>query len=81
MPCKSVDGLSNIDHLYIRKGQNLIVAFGSVNRLKSVWGEDAHEWNPARWLSPLPLSVSDAHISSVYSSLYVFFFFLAETEI
>ncbi|KAH8110218.1 cytochrome P450 [Phellopilus nigrolimitatus] len=72
MPCKSTDGLSDIDHLCIRKGQNLIVAFGSTNRLKAVWGEDAYEWKPERWLKPLPQSVSDAHISSVYSSLMTF---------
>ncbi|KAH8110226.1 cytochrome P450 [Phellopilus nigrolimitatus] len=72
MPCKSTDGLSEIDHLCIRKGQNLIVAFGSTNRLKAVWGEDAYEWKPERWLKPLPKSVADAHIAGIYSSLMTF---------
>ncbi|KAI5122854.1 hypothetical protein M0805_003148 [Coniferiporia weirii] len=71
-PCKSEDGLSTIDHLRIRKGQNLIVAFGSVNRLKAVWGADAYEWKPERWLKPLPTSVTNAHIAGVYSSLMTF---------
>lgn len=70
-PCKSEDGESEIDHLCIRKGQNLIVAFGSCNRLKPIWGPDAYEWKPERWLKPLPSTVTDARISGVYSSLYV----------
>ncbi|THH08672.1 hypothetical protein EW145_g2548 [Phellinidium pouzarii] len=72
IPCKSEDGLSTVDHLRIRKGQNIIVAFGSTNRLKEVWGADANEWKPERWLKPLPTSVSDAHIAGVYSSLMTF---------
>ena len=68
-PCKSADGLQEVDHIPIRKGQNLIIAFGAVNRLKSVWGEDACEWKPERWLKPLPSSVTDARIAGVYSSL------------
>lgn len=71
-PCKSEDGQSEMDHLCIREGQNLIVAFGAVNRLKSVWGADAEEWKPERWLAPLPKSVADAHIAGVYSSLMTF---------
>ena len=68
-PCMSDDGEKEIDHLCIRKGQNLIVAFGATNRLKSVWGADAEEWKPERWLSSLPKTVAEAHISGVYSSL------------
>lgn len=68
-PCKAADGLQEVDHVPIRKGQNLIIAFGEVNRLKSVWGEDAYEWKPERWLKPLPSSVTDTRIAGVYSSL------------
>ena len=68
-PCMSDDGEKEIDHLCIRKGQNPIVAFGAVNRLKSVWGPDSYDWRPSRWLEPLPKSVSEAHIAGVYSSL------------
>ncbi|KZP00682.1 cytochrome P450 [Calocera viscosa TUFC12733] len=33
----------------IRKGQYVHVPFEGLNTLKSVWGEDAHEFRPARW--------------------------------
>ena len=70
-PVVTADGTC-VDHVSIRKGQNVIVAFGSVNRLPSVWGEDAYEWKPERWLAPLPPSVAAAKMSSPFASLYVF---------
>ena len=70
-PCKSEDGESEIDHLCIRKGQNLIIAFGSCNRMKSIWGPDAYEWKPERWLKPLLSTVAEARIPGIYPSLYV----------
>ena len=36
-----------------------------------MWGEDALEWKPERWLAPLPSTVADAKIPGVYSNLYV----------
>jgi cytochrome P450 len=68
-PVKSDDGTAIIREIPIRKGQNLIVGFGAVNKLKTIWGEDAYEWKPERWLEPLPASVTDARIAGVYSSL------------
>ncbi|KAH9949937.1 cytochrome P450 [Amylocystis lapponica] len=39
---------------------------------QALWGEDALEWKPERWLSPLPQAVTDARIPGVYSSLMTF---------
>ena len=36
---------------------------------KEVWGEDALEWKPERWLSPLPAAVSAAALPGVYPNL------------
>lgn len=66
---KAANGDTEINELHVRKGQNIFVAFGEVNRLKSVWGNDAYEWKPERWLSPLPDTVGSARIPGVYSSL------------
>ena len=40
-----------------------------LNRDKEIWGPDADEWKPERWLQPLPRSVEDAHIPGIYSNL------------
>ena len=76
-PVMSDDGTSMIKEIPIRKGQNLIVGFGAVNKLKTVWGEDAYEWKPERFLAPLPKAVEDARIPGVYSNLCVCLRFFA----
>lgn len=35
-----------------------------------MWGPDALEFKPERWLSPLPESVVITHLPSVYSNMY-----------
>ncbi|KAK7030992.1 hypothetical protein VNI00_010220 [Paramarasmius palmivorus] len=34
----------------VRPGQRIVIDLASYNRLESVWGPDANEWNPARFL-------------------------------
>ena len=41
----------------------------SANRTETLWGDDAHEWKPERWLSPLPESVAEAKVPGIYSNL------------
>ena len=41
----------------------------ALNRSKAIWGEDAEEWKPERWLSPLPESVAEAKVPRIYSNL------------
>lgn len=38
----------------VPEGTEIVVAIRSANRNKAIWGEDAHEWRPERWLEPLP---------------------------
>ena len=53
--------------------KDTVVAVGllSSNRNKAIWGDDATEWKPERWLTALPGSVQDAKIPGVYSNLCV----------
>ncbi len=39
------------------------------NTNKALWGEDAYEWKPERWLGPLPRALDEARIPGVYSNL------------
>ncbi|KAF7303889.1 Cytochrome P450 [Mycena indigotica] len=41
-----------ITHIPIQKGQYVYIAIGSYHRLSSIWGEDANEFKPSRWLQP-----------------------------
>ncbi|KAK7024345.1 hypothetical protein VNI00_016388 [Paramarasmius palmivorus] len=40
-----------ITHIPVQKGQRVMLDFGSYQRLKHVWGEDADTWNPSRFLN------------------------------
>lgn len=61
-----------IDRIPIPKGTNVLVGVRACNRNKALWGEDAEEWKPERWLAPLPKAVEDAAIPGVYSNLYAY---------
>jgi len=40
----------DISRIPVSKGQRILVSIGIYNRLTQVWGEDANEWNPNRFL-------------------------------
>lgn len=60
-----------VSEIAIPAGTEILVGIMACNRSKKIWGEDAGEWKPERWLSPLPASVEEAHLPGVYSNLYV----------
>ncbi|EDR05287.1 uncharacterized protein LACBIDRAFT_303035 [Laccaria bicolor S238N-H82] len=51
---------------------NVMISIIGANRNPDIWGPDSLEWIPERWLSPLPSSVSDAHVPGIYSHLMMF---------
>lgn len=69
-PIRGTDG-STIRQLAIPRGTNIIIAIMACNRSKALWGEDAYEWKPERWLRPLPEAVEKAQVPGVYSNMYV----------
>ena len=80
-----VDG-KVITEIFVPKGTVVISANAAVNRSRSIWGADAHEWKPERWLEPLPEAVADAHVpgelaSSVVAELRSFRLYQASTAI
>ncbi|THH16007.1 hypothetical protein EUX98_g9372 [Antrodiella citrinella] len=55
--------------VFIPKGTRITVAIAAYNRDKSLFGEDAHEFNPARWLN---MSEKRDTSVGVYSNLLTF---------
>ncbi|KAK7466266.1 hypothetical protein VKT23_004994 [Stygiomarasmius scandens] len=70
-PVRGLDG-TLMKEVVIPNNTNVIVSILNSNRNPAVWGPDADEWKPERWLSPLPESVTDARIPGVYSHLMTF---------
>ena len=69
-PIRGVNG-KMMHEILVPKDTTIFVGILSSNKNKDIWGEDAHEWKPERWLSPLPDSVMEAKIPGVYSNLCV----------
>ena len=55
----------------VPEGTTIFLNVQACNTNKAIWGEDAEEWKPERWLTPLPESVTEAKIPGIYSNLYV----------
>jgi cytochrome P450 len=48
-PIVTKDGRS-IDSIVIKKGENLVIPVRALNRRKELWGSDASDFRPDRWL-------------------------------
>ena len=66
-PIQGEDGRP-IHELEVPAGTTVWLNIFGINRDPTIWGPDAAEWKPERWLSPLPASVADAHIPSVFAN-------------
>ena len=69
-PVRGRDG-KDMYEVVAPKGTIVIVHYQASNVEKEMWGEDALEWKPERWLSPLPASLEEARIPGVYAHLLV----------
>ena len=67
-PIKGLDG-TEMDSILVPKNTKMIISILGANRDPQLWGPDALEWKPERWLQRLPDSVMDAKIPGVYSNL------------
>ena len=58
-----------IHEVFVPKDSPVMVGMQASNRNPVLWGPDADEWKPERWLSPLPEAVIEARIPGVYANL------------
>ncbi|KAI9066851.1 cytochrome P450 [Trametes sanguinea] len=70
-PVQGING-QPITEIYVPAGTTVWLNIFGVNRDPAIWGPDAAEWKPERWLAPLPSTVADAHIPSVFSNTMTF---------
>jgi len=71
-PVKSVDGKTMLREIAVTRGTTLIISILGANRSTEIWGPDAAEWKPERWMAPLPASVAEAALPGVYSRMMTF---------
>ncbi|KAF8966238.1 cytochrome P450 [Flammula alnicola] len=70
-PIKGVDG-QEIQEIFIPNNTNILISIMASNRNPELWGPDALEWKPQRWLEPLPETLIHAHLPGIYSHLMTF---------
>ena len=69
-PVRGTDG-ELLHSIFVPKGTRIFVLIQASNVSPELWGADAHEWRPERWLEPLPDALAGAKIPGVYSNLCV----------
>ena len=65
---RGTDG-REITELVIPRGMVVLTHYQASNVDPALWGDDAHEWKPERWLNPLPSALEDARVPGVYAHL------------
>ncbi|KAI0329089.1 cytochrome P450 [Cubamyces sp. BRFM 1775] len=70
-PIRGLDG-QMIHEIFVPKNTTVVAGLHNCNRNKALWGPDAYEWKPERWLSPLPTAVTEAKIPGIYANLMSF---------
>ncbi|KAG1740657.1 cytochrome P450 [Suillus lakei] len=70
-PVKGNDG-TYMREVLVPKNTNVVASILNSNRDPEILGDDALQWKPGRWLSPLLQNVIDAEIPGVYSHLMTF---------
>ncbi|KAH9857461.1 cytochrome P450 [Lenzites betulinus] len=70
-PIRGING-EMMDSIPVTKGTEIYTDVLASNCNKDLWGNDAEEWKPERWLSKLPKPLVDAPNVGVYSHLMTF---------
>ena len=60
---------SLINEVLVPRGTPIVPNIRACNRNKALWGDDAGEWRPDRWMGELPRELTEARVPGVYSNL------------
>lgn len=67
-PVRDIHGRM-VHEVLLAKGTTVMVGIHGYNRKKALWGDDAAEWKPERWLSPLPDNARNAQSGAVFANM------------
>jgi len=63
---------TEVREIIVPKNTLVMLSLLGANQNRDIWGQDAYEWKPERWMSPLPDSVTEAHFPGVYANMMTF---------
>jgi hypothetical protein len=69
IPIRSRDGKKDIHEVALRRNTTIYANLATVNQDPEIWGEDAEEWKPERWLGRKHEDVVKARIPGIYPGL------------
>ncbi|KAJ8488429.1 hypothetical protein ONZ51_g3565 [Trametes cubensis] len=70
-PIRGMDG-TMMSEIVVPRGTIIVLNYTGSNSNRQLWGDDAGEWKPERWLGRLPPALDDARVPGVYSNLMTF---------
>ncbi|KAI0669375.1 cytochrome P450 [Trametes maxima] len=70
-PVRSLDG-TVMTEVPVPRGTVMILNLTGCNTDFELWGEDAYEWKPERWLGPPTQALENSRVPGVYSNLMTF---------
>ncbi|KAK7466276.1 hypothetical protein VKT23_005004 [Stygiomarasmius scandens] len=70
-PITGIDG-TIIKEIHIPKDTTIHMSISNANRNTELWGPDAMEWKPERWLQSIPQKVVDSKMPGIYSHVMTF---------
>ncbi|KAF7432814.1 cytochrome P450-dit2 [Pleurotus ostreatus] len=68
----SPNGRTHVTSVHVKPNTNIILGLGAANRDPQIWGEDADEWLPDRWLDQPPEEVAKERLPGIYSGIMTF---------
>ena len=67
-PIRDTDG-TYLTEVPVPKDTVVVLNIWACNTNPALWGPDALEWRPERWLAPLPAALEGARVPGVYANL------------